>query len=206
MRKSVCIKRSRLLLDTFGASYTLSLCIFRPPGTRHHQNCTNGFIAHYDRPIQFVSSIMIMCKFDFRQVTDDEWDANVIEYTALNITGFRIIDTSRRHVRDFLDGWKRLDPLTSAGAGKDTISVSRFSSLFEFREKKNSWKESSFDFAMIPKLSSNIKKREKRIRRSGGWKKKKKSFNLAMLSLWSSWSWTKYMYCRRCRRLIHIQL
>lgn len=54
---------------------------------------------------------------------DDRWESEVIEYGAINITGFRIIDTSKRHVRDFLEGWKRLDPAVSQGAGKDTISA-----------------------------------------------------------------------------------
>lgn len=55
---------------------------------------------------------------------DDRWETEVIEYGAINITGFRIVDTSRRYVKDFLDGWKRLDPTTSLGAGKESISVS----------------------------------------------------------------------------------
>lgn len=55
---------------------------------------------------------------------DDHWESNVVEYAALNITGFRIVDTNRHFVRDFLDGWKRLDPTTSIGAGKESISVS----------------------------------------------------------------------------------
>lgn len=66
----------------------------------------------------------------FRQVTDDQWDSSVVEYTALNITGFRIVDKHRRYVREFLDGWKRLDPSTSVGAGKETISVSSRSNGF----------------------------------------------------------------------------
>lgn len=54
---------------------------------------------------------------------DDRWESEIIEYGAINITGFRIIDTNRKYVRDFFDGWKKLDPATSAGAGKETISV-----------------------------------------------------------------------------------
>lgn len=54
---------------------------------------------------------------------DDQWETQVIEYGAINITGFRIVDHSRRYVRDFLDGWRRLDPVSSKGAGKDSISV-----------------------------------------------------------------------------------
>lgn len=54
---------------------------------------------------------------------DDRWETEVIEYGAINITGFRIVDTSRRYVKEFLDGWKRLNATTSVGAGKDSISV-----------------------------------------------------------------------------------
>lgn len=54
---------------------------------------------------------------------DDAWESEVTEYGAINITGFRIVDTDRRYVREFLDGWKRLDPITSIGAGKESITV-----------------------------------------------------------------------------------
>nr|QRN45436.1 kainate-selective glutamate receptor 1 [Carausius morosus] len=56
-------------------------------------------------------------------VMDDRWETEVIEYGAINITGFRIVDSSRRYVRDFLDGWRRLDPATSHGAGRESISA-----------------------------------------------------------------------------------
>lgn len=55
---------------------------------------------------------------------DDRWETEVMEYSAINITGFRIVDNTRRYVKEFLDGWKRLDPAMSAGAGKESISVS----------------------------------------------------------------------------------
>lgn len=54
---------------------------------------------------------------------DDRWETEVMEYSAINITGFRIVDNTRRYVKEFLDGWKRLDPAMSAGAGKESISV-----------------------------------------------------------------------------------
>lgn len=54
---------------------------------------------------------------------DDRWESEITEYGAINITGFRIVDTERRYVREFLDGWKRLDPVTSIGAGKESITV-----------------------------------------------------------------------------------
>lgn len=46
---------------------------------------------------------------------DDRWESEVIEYGAINITGFRIVDTSRKYVKEFLEGWKRLE---TQGAGE----------------------------------------------------------------------------------------
>lgn len=54
---------------------------------------------------------------------DDQWESNVIEFGAINITGFKIIDERRMYVQEFLRGWKNLDPSTSIDAGKDSISV-----------------------------------------------------------------------------------
>lgn len=66
------------------------------------------------------------------QVMDDRWESEVSEFGAINITGFRIVDDNRRYVREFLDGWKRLDPATSVGAGKESISVSPKWNLYVF--------------------------------------------------------------------------
>ncbi|XP_015589085.1 glutamate receptor 1 [Cephus cinctus] len=56
-------------------------------------------------------------------IMDDRWESEVIEYGAINITGFRIVDGTRRHVKEFLDGWRRLDPVSSPGAGRESISA-----------------------------------------------------------------------------------
>ncbi|KAH8406899.1 hypothetical protein KR222_010529 [Zaprionus bogoriensis] len=56
-------------------------------------------------------------------VMDDRWESEIIEFGAINITGFRIVDTNRRLVREFYDNWKRLDPQTSVGAGRESISA-----------------------------------------------------------------------------------
>ncbi|XP_065162532.1 glutamate receptor 1-like [Atheta coriaria] len=56
-------------------------------------------------------------------VMDDRWETEVIEYGAVNITGFRIVDGTRKHVKEFLEGWKRLDPAAQAGAGKESVSA-----------------------------------------------------------------------------------
>ncbi|KAK4877739.1 hypothetical protein RN001_010245 [Aquatica leii] len=56
-------------------------------------------------------------------IMDDRWESEVIEYGAINITGFRIVDTTKKYVKDFLEGWKRLDPISSQGAGRESISA-----------------------------------------------------------------------------------
>lgn len=54
---------------------------------------------------------------------DDRWESEVVEYGAINITGFRIVDTSRKYVKDFLEAWKRLDKLKFPGAGELLFTV-----------------------------------------------------------------------------------
>ncbi|XP_060840325.1 glutamate receptor 1-like [Rhopalosiphum padi] len=56
-------------------------------------------------------------------IMDDHWETEVIEYGAINITGFRLLDMNQWSVKHFLSEWKNLDPITSPGAGKDTISA-----------------------------------------------------------------------------------
>lgn len=60
---------------------------------------------------------------------DDRWESEITEYGAINITGFRLVDTDRRYVREFLESWKRLDPITSIGAGKESITVRTIANL-----------------------------------------------------------------------------
>lgn len=56
---------------------------------------------------------------------DDRWDERVKEYGAINITGFRIIDTERPIVQQFFRTWEGLDPAIYPGAGKPFISVKK---------------------------------------------------------------------------------
>nr|QZH55024.1 ionotropic glutamate receptor 1 [Achelura yunnanensis] len=42
-------------------------------------------------------------------VMDEHWENEVTEYGAVNITGFRIVNHSRKMVRDFMDGLRRMD-------------------------------------------------------------------------------------------------
>ncbi|XP_034657725.1 glutamate receptor 1 [Drosophila subobscura] len=50
-------------------------------------------------------------------VMDNHWPSDVAEFGAINITGFRIVDTNRRAVRDFHDSRKRLEPSGGSGLG-----------------------------------------------------------------------------------------
>ncbi|XP_043461147.1 glutamate receptor 1 isoform X2 [Leptopilina heterotoma] len=56
-------------------------------------------------------------------IMDDRWESEVIEYGAINITGFRIVDDTRPYVKEFLDSWRRQDPTVHLGAGRQSISA-----------------------------------------------------------------------------------
>lgn len=60
---------------------------------------------------------------------DDRWETEVIEYGAINITGFRIVDANRRFVKEILEGWRKFDPTMSQGAVKESISVSLLNNI-----------------------------------------------------------------------------
>jgi hypothetical protein len=60
---------------------------------------------------------------------DERWESEIIEYGAINITGFRILDTYKRNVREFLEGWRKLDAVLWPGAGKEQISVNVLTSF-----------------------------------------------------------------------------
>ncbi|XP_044734637.1 glutamate receptor 1-like [Chrysoperla carnea] len=57
-------------------------------------------------------------------IMDDHWKSEVIEFGAINITGFRIIDQSRQLVKDFMDSWKRQEQEAQIpGTGPISISA-----------------------------------------------------------------------------------
>lgn len=41
------------------------------------------------------------------QVMDDRWESEVAEFGAINVTGFRLVDYSRKFARDFGEIWKK---------------------------------------------------------------------------------------------------
>lgn len=69
---------------------------------------------------------------------DERWESEIIEYGAINITGFRMIDTSKQYVKEFLNGWKKLDPAASQGAGKEQISVQILLLIYHKKKTKKS--------------------------------------------------------------------
>ncbi|XP_035709778.1 glutamate receptor 1 isoform X2 [Folsomia candida] len=54
---------------------------------------------------------------------DEPWENSVVEFSAVNITGFRMVDTGRKYVKDFLSKWAVLDSRQFDGAGRRTISA-----------------------------------------------------------------------------------
>uniref|UniRef100_A0A8D8LQ99 Glutamate receptor 1 n=5 Tax=Cacopsylla melanoneura TaxID=428564 RepID=A0A8D8LQ99_9HEMI len=56
-------------------------------------------------------------------IMDERWETEVIEYGAINITGFRLINSQRPFVKEFMKEWNSLDSKTYVGAGKDSISA-----------------------------------------------------------------------------------
>jgi hypothetical protein len=54
---------------------------------------------------------------------EEPWESSIVEYGAVNVTGFRIVDSGRRHVREFLQKWAKLDKANYPGAGQTYISV-----------------------------------------------------------------------------------
>ena len=71
----------------------------------------------------FFWNLGTLCDIVCDQVMDDRWDERVKEYGAINITGFRIIDTERPIVQQFFRTWEALDPAIYPGAGKPFIPV-----------------------------------------------------------------------------------
>lgn len=45
-----------------------------------------------------------MLNLFFEQIMDERWESEVVEYGAINITGFRIVDVSKPYVKEFLEG------------------------------------------------------------------------------------------------------
>ncbi|CAH0577972.1 unnamed protein product [Chrysodeixis includens] len=56
-------------------------------------------------------------------VMDDRWEKEVMEFGAINITGFRVLDWSRKVVRDFVDIWKRDSISAQSALMYDAVQV-----------------------------------------------------------------------------------
>lgn len=65
----------------------------------------------------------IKISFIFK-IMDEYWRSGIQEFGAINITGFRIVQTQSLETMEFLNIWKSLDPSRWPGAGKEHISVS----------------------------------------------------------------------------------
>ncbi|XP_063698302.1 glutamate receptor 1-like [Culicoides brevitarsis] len=49
-------------------------------------------------------------------IMDTDWETNVIEFSAVNITGFRIIDESRSFTKHFMDTWRKHEAVVSSSS------------------------------------------------------------------------------------------
>ena len=54
---------------------------------------------------------------------DDRWESEVIEYGAVNITGFRIMDQERPMIKEFMNEWMHFD-VSPQNPKRQSISVS----------------------------------------------------------------------------------
>lgn len=58
---------------------------------------------------------------------DDRWEENMLEFGAVNVTGFRLVDVTRKNVQDFFSIWRELSSKEYPGAGKFiSVSVNHF--------------------------------------------------------------------------------
>ena len=76
-------------------------------------------------PEHIFSALHLYCIFFF-QAMDEPWEQSIMEYGVVNVTGFRIVDPTKRYVREFLKKWNTLDVKDFPGAGKNSISVSLY--------------------------------------------------------------------------------
>jgi len=53
----------------------------------------------------------------------NDMDLSYFSHGGMNVTGFRIVDVTNRTVRNFLNGWERVDATVFPGAGNYNISV-----------------------------------------------------------------------------------
>ncbi|XP_068623895.1 glutamate receptor 1-like [Battus philenor] len=56
-------------------------------------------------------------------VMDDRWEKAITEFGAINITGFRMLDFSRKIVRDFIDVWRKDSISAKAALMYDGVQV-----------------------------------------------------------------------------------
>ncbi|CAG9782114.1 unnamed protein product [Diatraea saccharalis] len=75
-------------------------------------------------------------------VMDDRWEKEVTEFGAINITGFRVLDFSRKVVRDFIDVWKKDSISAQAALMYDAVQVLIDAILRLIRKKPDLWRGS----------------------------------------------------------------
>ncbi|XP_030021689.2 glutamate receptor 1 [Manduca sexta] len=68
-------------------------------------------------------------------VMDDRWEKEVTEFGAINITGFRVLDFSRKLVRDFIVNWKK-DSISAQAAMMYDAGLVLVDSILRLLRKK----------------------------------------------------------------------
>ena len=54
---------------------------------------------------------------------DEFWNNQILEFGAVNITGFRILNPNRYEYIEFMNSWKNLDKYNWPNSGIEYISV-----------------------------------------------------------------------------------
>ncbi|CAM1319691.1 GRIA2 (predicted) [Pycnogonum litorale] len=54
---------------------------------------------------------------------DEPWDPDVSEYTAINITGYKVMNPNSEYFKEFIGGWQSLDSVLWPGAGTNYVTA-----------------------------------------------------------------------------------
>ena len=79
-------------------------CVTETLRRRHELSGKVSRLAGPKRPAERLAVSETICSP--HQVMDEEWDKNIPEYGAINITGFRLVDPQRPRVKAILRRWQ----------------------------------------------------------------------------------------------------
>ncbi|XP_011495765.1 PREDICTED: glutamate receptor 1 isoform X3 [Ceratosolen solmsi marchali] len=119
-------------------------------------------------------------------IMDDRWDNEVIEYGAINITGFRIVDGSRRYVKEFLERWRQ------SPAARDSISA-QAALIYDAV------------FVLVEVLNKKKKTEKNNPRRAGGSQQPNTTLDCNSNHGWTSHGWEQGNKIARSLRKVEIE-